>query len=283
MKALNFPIIMTLNDTMYTIFENIKKAFGNLWGFRARGESFEIITPFPTSTSMYVSVFLTLRDGRFVVTDGGWVDKGVYRCQLQFTNTIYARIYSFFEDDFGINSTTSLDGFKYIFKSTKDVRLVPNLVFDVAYFISIIVNNALIQYRDPSDNNRFRKKAGLLLRQYLTDDRLKFNAPISPEAKDAHFGAVVTSLKDGGVSLVNFISGSTYDNLRGSFAKSNLNYDLLERTAANNMVRNKILLFDDRHISAKELSPYVEMSKGKHQCPLMWSTGQQELIERLNE
>ena len=48
---------------MRAIFENIKHAFGALWGFRARGESFEVITPFPTSTDMYVSVFITVRDG----------------------------------------------------------------------------------------------------------------------------------------------------------------------------------------------------------------------------
>ena len=83
------------------------------------------------------------------------------------------------------------------------------------------------------------------------------------------------------VSLVNFISGSNYENVRGSFAKSNFNYDLLERTSASRLVRDKILLIDDRHIAAKELSPFIEMSKEKNQSPLMWSTGQEELLERL--
>lgn len=266
---------------MRAIFENIKHAFGALWGFRARGESCEVITPFPTSTDMYVSVFITVRNGRFIVTDGGWVDKGVYKCNLQPENNIYNRIFAFFEEDYCISRTISADGFMYLYKATRDERLVPNLVFDVAYFISAVVNTALVQYRDETVRDRFRAKAGTLIRRHVSADRLKFNAPVSPLAKAARFGAVVTSSRGNSVSLVNFISGSNYENLRGSFAKSNFNYDLLERTSASSMVHERIILIDDRHIEAKELSPYIEMSKEKNQSPLMWSTGQHELLERL--
>lgn len=268
-------------EVMRAIFENIKHAFGALWGFRARGESFEVITPFPTSTDMYVSVFITVRDGRYVVTDGGWVDKVVYHCSLPTENNIYNRVFAFFEEDYCISRTTSADGFMYLYKSTRDERLIPNLVFDVAYFISAVVNTALVQYRDETVRDRFRTKAGTLIRRHVSADRLRFNAPVSPLAKAAHFGAVVTSLQGNSVSLVNFISGSNYENVRGSFAKSNFNYDLLERTSASRLVRDKILLIDDRHIAAKELSPFIEMSKEKNQSPLMWSTGQEELLERL--
>lgn len=265
---------------MESLFENIRKAFGALWGFRKRGDSYEIITPFATSTDMYVSVFLTRRNSGYVVTDGGWIDKGVYHTQIP-DNVGFEKIFSFFIEDFRIQRVLSPDGFAYFYKTTDDVRFIPNIVFDVANFISMIVNNSLVEFRDELRRNPFRRKARSFLCQNVSSDRLKLNAPISAESHKLRFGAVVASLS-GHVSVVNFITGSNYENIRGSFAKSNFTYDLLEQTAANRLVKNKIVLIDDTHFDGRDLEPFIKVSCSKHQSPLMWSSEKGRLLECLN-
>ena len=83
---------------MKYIFKEITDAFGALWKCRPVGDSLEITTPFPTSTSMYVTVFLTKRDDAWIVSDGGWVCNEIYNCELPTEEKIYNRVFDFFLD-----------------------------------------------------------------------------------------------------------------------------------------------------------------------------------------
>ena len=67
---------------MENVFHEITKAFGALWNCRPRGNSLEIATPVPTSTEKYVTVFLTERNGKWIVSDGGMIQSGQYDCLL---------------------------------------------------------------------------------------------------------------------------------------------------------------------------------------------------------
>ena len=63
---------------MQGLFNDIIKAFSSLWSFKKRGNSIEIVTPVSTTNDVFVSVFLTMRGDEYIVTDGGWIDAGVY-------------------------------------------------------------------------------------------------------------------------------------------------------------------------------------------------------------
>ena len=52
------------------LFRDIKTDFNSLWSFNLRGETLEILTPFSTMTGNIISVFLTMREDRFIVSDG---------------------------------------------------------------------------------------------------------------------------------------------------------------------------------------------------------------------
>ena len=52
------------------LFADIKTDFNSLWSFNLRGETLEILTPFSTITGNLISVFLTMREDRFIVSDG---------------------------------------------------------------------------------------------------------------------------------------------------------------------------------------------------------------------
>lgn len=265
---------------MKALFNNIRESFDALWNCRMRGESLEVITPFSTSSDMYVSVFITRRDDFYVITDGGWLDRGVYK-QPQINSAIFEQISEFFCNDFCISRTYSNDGTMYIYKSTKDLQFIPNLVFDVANYISLMVNNSIAQYRTEPKSERFRTQARDLIKSHITSDKLRFNTYLTQQSKSAHFGAIVTSTT-GHVSLVNFISGSNFENIKGSFATSNLNYDLLDRTSAKNLVKDRVVLFDDRRFQFQDLNPYVEMTRSKGQYPMMWTQDQENLINLLS-
>ncbi len=266
---------------MKYIFKEITDAFGALWKCRPVGDSLEITTPFPTSTSMYVTVFLTKRDDAWIVSDGGWVCNEIYNCELPTEEKIYNRVFDFFLDDYGIKITTSKNGSTYYYKGTRNIALVPNIVFDVANFVSNIVTTALIEFRPQNIPERFNTQVKNFLRENIDNERLKFNSPFSIGSTAASFGAIVSAPK-GRVSLVNFVSGTSDNYLRNSFAKSNMNFDLLSYTSEKSLVDNKIVLIDNTpHIDFDKFSPIVDMCKRKEQIPLIWPDEKQELLDNV--
>ena len=88
---------------MRDIIEEIIKAFSSLWKIKQRGDSIEIITPVTTSNDSFVSVFLTRRGDEYVVTDGGWIDAGVYNIDEE-SNINFNSIVNHFQASYGILS-----------------------------------------------------------------------------------------------------------------------------------------------------------------------------------
>ena len=93
------------------IFENIYKdivsSFGEIWTYKERGKSLEIITPFATSSQKFISVFLTEREGKYIVSDGGWIMDGVYEVEFALENKCFLKIYEHYLDSFNIKKTVS--------------------------------------------------------------------------------------------------------------------------------------------------------------------------------
>jgi hypothetical protein len=74
------------------IYNDIKNAFGQLWTFKERGKSLEIITPYTTTTQKFISVFLSYKDDEYIVSDGGWIDNGFYENTFNLEDDIYRKI-----------------------------------------------------------------------------------------------------------------------------------------------------------------------------------------------
>jgi hypothetical protein len=75
-----------------SLFHEVARDYSALWDFKFRGATLEIITPHSTISNKFVSVFLTEREGEFIVSDGGYLHTGEYveneaieqsRCYLQ--------------------------------------------------------------------------------------------------------------------------------------------------------------------------------------------------------
>ena len=63
---------------MEDIIKIIIASFSSLWKVKKYGKTIEIITPFFTTNDCFVSVFLTEREGYYIITDGGWISENYY-------------------------------------------------------------------------------------------------------------------------------------------------------------------------------------------------------------
>ena len=63
---------------MEDIFDIIKETFNSLWSVKKYGKTIEIVTPLFTTNDCFVSVFLTEREGYYIITDGGWISENYY-------------------------------------------------------------------------------------------------------------------------------------------------------------------------------------------------------------
>lgn len=82
---------------MDELIQDIINTFSALWQVKCVGESYEIITPVPTSNDMFVSVFLTFRGDEYIMTDAGWLDSGVYDID-EIGDTIYKKIMTYYQE-----------------------------------------------------------------------------------------------------------------------------------------------------------------------------------------
>ena len=64
---------------MEDIIKIIIASFSSLWKVKKYGKTIEIITPFFTTNDCFVSVFLTEREGYYIITDGGWISENYYK------------------------------------------------------------------------------------------------------------------------------------------------------------------------------------------------------------
>ncbi len=257
---------------MNDIFTEITRAFGALWHCRPRGDSLEIATPVPTSTEKYVTVFLTCREGKWIVSDGGMTRSGMYDHILPSDSQTYERIHRFFLDDFGIKRTQSANGTVFYYKSTTCRELVPNIIFDLSNFIAIAVNCSLVDYAERRERTIFTTTVRDFLADGIPQDKVAFNATVNP-GLDAKFSAVITTRR-GKFSLINFATGANDSYMRRSIANSNIYYDMLEESPFADNVKQKVLLLNDRATGydRRKLDPFIKVCESKGQKAVEWSS-----------
>lgn len=226
---------------MDNIFNTIKDAYQSLWRFKDYGNTLEIVTPVATINDIFVSVFITKRGNDYVVTDGGWIDDGLYECEVPWNLGIYQKIGSFFVENLQIQSTEA-KGKKFYFKKIDRLELLPNLVFDMANFINAIISTSNIQYVTDREELTFRKRARGYLRKEFGDDKFEFDKTISEETP-IKFNAI--NRDRNGINLINFVSGSTSNYYTNSICRSDMNFKMIQPLHNKYNIRRTITLLDD--------------------------------------
>ena len=81
----------------------------------------------------FVSVFLTEREGYYIITDGGWISENYYNNFFDSDDESYLRLFTYYKEQYSIRETESNNKI-YYYKTTMKKELVPNLVLEVSNF-----------------------------------------------------------------------------------------------------------------------------------------------------
>lgn len=238
---------------MDSVFETIKNAYQSLWRFKDYGATLEIITPVATVNNMFVSIFITKRNDDYIATDGGWIDSGLYECEVNWKANVFNKIGIFYLEKFEIQKT-QMKGRTFYFKRINQLELLPNIVFDLANFVNAIVSTSNIQFVSDRVDTTFKKEVRGYLRREFGEDRFEYDKPITDDMS-IRFNAIERNRN--GIHLMNFVSGSNSSYYANSLCRSNMNFQMMLPFRDRYAIRNTITLLDDRTRSVIE-SPQVQ-------------------------
>lgn len=231
--------------TVETLYDDIVSTFGNLWSFKKRGKSIEIITPFATTNHRFVSIFLTMQGNDYVVSDGGWIEQGIYDNNFNLDEDCYKKIIFHYQDVFNIKETKNASKTTYFYKKTNNPTSVASIVFDLSHFISTIVSLSFVEYTEKEEKEtkeRFNKKANNYLNSIVSSEQIKFNSPVD-ENKKIRFNAII-SKNQNELILLNYITGSSDYYFNNSISKTNMLFEMALKTNYSKFIRKKISLID---------------------------------------
>lgn len=229
-----------------SIYNDVISSFGSLWTFKERGKSLEIITPFATTSQKFVSIFLTEKEGEYIVSDGGWICEGMYDNSFDINIDCFNKIFLYYKDSFKVKEVKNQGGISYFYKKNANQIAIPSLIFDMANFISALISLSNVDYVDKEKEikEKFRKSASDYLAQIIPDNRVSFNEYLGAGNKRVKVSAVIRK-NNGKIILLNYITGSHYDYFRTNISKTNIIFELAAKTKEREYIENKIALVDD--------------------------------------
>ena len=249
---------------MEEIVKNIIASYNSLWKVKIHGSTIEIVTPIATTNNIFVSVFLTRRGNEYIVTDGAWIDSGMYETEIGFEDTYYQKLFNYYMDDYQIKATNT-HGYIYYYKKITDLRLIADVVYDLSNFISVVVSSSFIPFEERKEREqigRFKRNANNYLSQFVDEKSLKKNYSIH-DGLVIKFNAVL--IRKNKLTLFSYVTGTNDTNFILSLGRANLNYDTVDSHPINKFVENKITLIDDtvKSFSSPKIVPYMGTFKAK--------------------
>lgn len=230
---------------MDEIFDLIRNAFHSLWKVKHYGKTIEIVTPSFTTNDCFVSIFLTERDGKYIVTDNGWVNDNYYNSQFDNDDEAYLKLFSYFKDKYAIKELEAKNKI-YYYKYTNNKELVANIVMELSIFISTVVSSSFIEFQENKDKelrHRFRTSVNAFLTDNFEKDEIKLGTYVSDNYKDIKFNAVLK--KDDRLTLYNYVTGTTDFYFRGSLGRSNMNFQLINKTPLKRKIHRKVTVINN--------------------------------------
>src|SRR5437870_9715243 len=159
------------------ITDSLQRDFSALWKCQQRGNSLEITTPYLLPDSTLLSLFLTQRENRFIVCDGGGVFE-VIEDYCPFPRPKAIAELQGYAHKFGLKQGHS-EGKPLFFKDCDDIRLVSSLAFDVATFATMATSAMVASAEEIETEDRFKVKADAFLKTVKPDLRVETRQRIS--------------------------------------------------------------------------------------------------------
>lgn len=249
-------------EDLKSIFKEIKATFCNLWQFKERGNTLEIITPYSTITNKFISIFITRRGDEIVISDGGWVATGFYETEVNTEEEYFEKLFSTYETYYEIQKIIE-KSIPYFFKKTSNPTAIPIYLFDIVQFIQGVVGGSIVEFEDPkekAEKENFKKEANLYIGRFASKESIKINSPLSDDLKSVKFNAIITKRKSK-LTLLNYITGSSPSFFIGSIGKANLNFEIATESDFVNFIDNKIAIINDTASGFQEEKLYKYLEK----------------------
>ncbi len=223
----------------------VKEDFGALWHCKPRGKSLEIITPFSTNTRKCVSIFVSFREAEIIISDGGWLEdeEDFYGLGEKFERSDL----EFYADHFSVihrvSFATKPDKKRVFFKKCSDRKLISGLIYDVANFVTAVVN-ALSMPRESDDES-----AGETFRQQANShflarfQNVKFRSPI--EGVKSHRYSVVIAPSPSSLALISYVTGSTPRYFGRELSNAICGFQVANRSSSKPYIRTRVALLDN--------------------------------------
>jgi hypothetical protein len=231
------------------IFIEVRKSFDSLWSTKLRSDQvIEIITPYSTTSNKFVSLFITKRKEKFVVSDGGLLNSEAYESEIDYENQCLLKVLYHLEGFYEIKTTIDKRGIKHYYKSTDKVTFVPNLVYEMAQYISMCVSAATVPFVDQKEKEEketFRKQVNTYLGSIITKSEVTLNGYLDKKNfRAVRFNAIVVK-KNSSLSLVNYITGSNISYFTKSISNASVLFEIADNSPYGSHIKQKIAIVNN--------------------------------------
>jgi hypothetical protein len=255
------------------LYHSVARDYAEMWDFKFRGASLEIVTPHSTISDKFVSVFLTQRGEDIIVTDGGYLHTGEYvENEVVQQSLCYRQTFSQLVKYYKVQSVLDNREKLIFFTKTQRQDMVSALVHDMASFITGVVNAQQITLEADEEavtRERFAKQAGSFLLDVFPAQRIKFHQPLRVNDR-VNFSAGIW--QGSRVSLIQFITGSTPSHFADSMTRATVNFLAVPGSSLAPIVKHKVSFIDTSASGFRSNgnSTYVSMLGGASEV-LPWA------------
>ncbi len=271
------------------IFLDVKRNFDALWSAKLRNDQvIEIITPYSTTSNKFVSLFVTKQNGRYIVSDGGLLNSEAYESEIDYDNQCLLKVLYHLEGYYEIKATTDKNGNKHYYKSTDNEKLIPNLVYEMAQYISMCVSAATVPFVDEKEKEEketFRKQVNTYLESMVTkSSKLTLNGYLDKKNfRSVRFNAIIAK-NNSSLSLVNYITGSNVSYFTKSISNASVLFEIADNSPYRDFIKQKIAVVNngaEGFVSGKLQKHFEILHEHTGRDPINWSE-KDNLIAILN-
>ena len=261
------------------VLNDIRSSFGGLWLSKQRGNSLEIITPYVTTNNKFISVFITEQGSDFFITDGGWINSGMYDVFPKNEEAIYLRLFYHFQNAFDVKEVLS-DKIAYYYVKANNPIDIPSRVLAFSTFIQNIVSVSEIEFEDKKETEtkqRFFAQANEYLKSFNQNENLRLKGYLFEDRKDLRFNAIYNKTPNS-ITLINYITGSTFLNFANSIFKTNTLFEMASGSELKDFIRAKVSIIDttaDGYLTNKIGSYLLHLEKNTDSRLINWHEREQ--------
>ena len=168
-------MIYTIPALSELMFEEIKGDFSSLWATNRLGDTLEIVTPYTDLYGDSIVVYLTVRNGNYIVSDGARIESvAIDQENINFSSRRTVHYYDMV-NLFKVLETRNSDyGKTFCYKKTDRSELLSSIIYDMAHFQMAVLNAIYTQtlFSDDSPADiQFRYRVANMLKDKVNTQR----------------------------------------------------------------------------------------------------------------